>query len=72
MKTVYALQTSDTDDRFEEGLAHALDIYEDRETAQAAADVYNADFNDDVPAFVVELNFFPTVKDIALTEAVKA
>jgi hypothetical protein len=74
MKKVYAIQTSEPlHIRFETGLVDGIgNIYEDRETAQVDADSYNAEFNDEVPAFVVELDFVPTMKDITLTEAVKA
>jgi hypothetical protein len=55
---VYALDTSEpVYQRFETGLVDGVgDLYFDRATAQEACDEYNEEFQDEVLAYVVELN----------------
>ncbi len=54
---VYTLQTSEPlYQQFETGLHDALIIYATREIAEEACEQYNEEFQDSVPAFVVEFD----------------
>jgi hypothetical protein len=59
---VYAFETSEPMySRFETGIVDGIgNLWFDRATAQEACDEYNEEFQDEVPAFVVEFNVIGT------------